>query len=60
MTIRNENDELVCECNDCGAELYSRTAGFKSFIVDIKDAGWRIRKDGDEWIHLCPCCIEET
>lgn len=28
------------------------------FVEALKSAGWLIRKDGDEWVHLCEVCRE--
>lgn len=55
--IRKEEGELVVECNACEETQYGGTLEFRDFIADIKDNGWRIRKnDMDEWEHFCPEC----
>lgn len=56
--LRNDGDEKVVECNECGAEEYSGTLDFRGFVYDLKKEGWKIRKEGDEWIHICPTCAE--
>lgn len=56
MTIRNVQGELQCECNDCGETHYGGTLEFQAFIADLKEQGWKTRKDDDEWQHLCPGC----
>jgi hypothetical protein len=25
-------------------------------IKEAKESGWVIRKDGDDWVHMCPIC----
>lgn len=55
--IRRDNGELVAECTECGAEFEGGTLEFADFIEDMKENGWKIRKDGDEWQHFCPECL---
>ena len=54
--IRTERGEKVAECNECGIEEFGGTLDFAEFVQQLKDTGWRIRKDGDEWVHECPDC----
>lgn len=57
--IRKDHGELVCECDGCGTEKYGGTLNFQMFVEDIKDEGWKIRKDNGEWCHYCESCVEE-
>lgn len=54
--IYKEDGELVAECNDCGTHEYGGTLEFREFVQSLKDLGWRISKDGEEWVHHCPEC----
>jgi hypothetical protein len=55
--IRRVRGELVAECDDCGAEYAGGVQDdFRAFVDEIKDAGWQIYKDGDDWCHRCPEC----
>lgn len=56
--IRTVKGELIAECTECGEEFPGGTLEWADFIADLKDKGWRIKKDGDEWIHTCPDCQE--
>lgn len=56
--IRKVKGELVAECNECGDEFPGGVLEWFPFINDMKENGWKITKDGDEWIHLCPDCQE--
>lgn len=58
--IRKDKGELVAECNECGEEEYAGTLDFADFIADLKDKGWKIRKDDEagEWTHTCASCAE--
>lgn len=58
--IHREDGELVCECNECGNEEYAGTLEFREFVQSLKEDGWKIRKDGDVWLHICPKCAEEV
>ncbi len=49
---------FIADCDLCS---YSEDTGEEDFYqaVDfIKESGWRITKEGDEWIHICPSCHE--
>ncbi len=54
--IRKERGELIAECNECGDEFPGGVLEWSEFIADLKANGWRIKKDGDEWIHECESC----
>ena len=58
MIRRERLGELVCECEDCGAEYRGGiTEEFRDFIGELRDAGWKIAKDEDgEFVHCCPEC----
>lgn len=57
--IRKVKGELVATCTDCGEEHPGGCQDdFAAFVQEIRDAGWRIGKDGDEWWHRCPACAE--
>jgi hypothetical protein len=30
------------------------------FVAMLKEEGWKIRKEDDVWIHVCPTCSEGT
>lgn len=56
--ISRDDGELYAEC-ECGETHYGGTFDFRDFIVDLKKAGWRIRKeegDAGEWLHICSAC----
>lgn len=55
--IHKEDDELVAECDDCGLSEYGGTLEFKEFVQQLKDTGWKIRKEDGQWLHRCPDCV---
>jgi len=58
--IHREGGELVAECTECGAEFAGGVMDdFHAFIADLKEEGWKIRKNGDDWDHVCPDCLLE-
>lgn len=61
--IRRERGELIAECDNCGesSDCYFRGGDdWHEFIAELKEKGWRIRKDDDEWKHYCPDCVAEA
>jgi ferredoxin len=66
MTIKRDKDELCATCDECGEECYSGAAydpssqeDFRSFVKDLRDEGWSVNKEDDEWTHRCSTCSEE-
>lgn len=55
--IRKDNGELIAECNECSAEFAGGAFEWSEFIQDLKDNGWKFRKEDDEWEHFCPDCV---
>jgi len=44
-------------CDDCSAasidvEAYS----FSEAVNELKNAKWLIKKDGNDWVHICDDC----
>jgi len=55
--IRTGRDgELECSCDECGVTAYGGTLDFREFVATLKEEGWRIRKEDDEWCHYCCDC----
>lgn len=57
--IERSKGELTVECDDCGETQHGGTTDWQQFIQDIKNDGWRIVKDGKEWLHYCEDCARE-
>lgn len=61
MIERNREMEcydVTCDGKKCQEYLQVETDSFSACRAEMKEQGWRIIKDGDEWIHLCPACVE--
>ena len=55
--IRKEKGEFIAECEECGTEHAGGVIDqWSEFIADLKENGWKIAKDQDEWTHTCPDC----
>lgn len=47
-------------CDNCEEEETTIDSEDWQYMIDeLKDRGWRIRKDGDEWKHICEACQKE-
>lgn len=66
MTIDRHKGELFCICDECGEELKDKRGSaaryepddFDVLVSDLRDAGWRISKEGSVYEHHCPDCQE--
>lgn len=57
MTIERQHGELVMTCDECGTEFCGGCEDdFARFVQDAKREGWKVLKEGDEWLHNCPEC----
>ena len=48
----------VVECDHCGA-IQSLEPDFAQAREALHFHGWRTKRQGTEWIHTCPECVEE-
>ena len=57
MTIIFNRDFKEAECNGCEMTLdLDEYDDFYEAVEALKEDGWRIFKDGDDWVHYCPDC----
>jgi hypothetical protein len=57
--INRLDGKLVICCDFCSDEDASDTDDFTEAWGMWKDDGWRAFKEGGEWQHKCPNCIED-
>jgi len=50
--------DYVVNCDECGDEETIDAESFAECVERIKDMGWKIRHDGNEWVHYCLSCKE--
>ncbi len=48
--------KITFECDECGDELDTETADFDDAKEHARSEGWRTKKDGSDWLNLCPDC----
>lgn len=48
--------EVYCDGPKCGESEELETDHFLSAIDQIKTLGWKIVKNANDWMHLCPTC----
>lgn len=60
MTIEREwhNGPIIFRCDGPKCHEYDETrcAEFPGALAKLKAHGWKARKVGDEWQHICPDC----
>lgn len=56
MTMSRKGGELHCDCDheDCSKREYAGVLEFTEFAHVLKETGWEIIKEGEDWIHYCP------
>lgn len=55
MSILREYGKYSLYCDNCGEHI-DDFEEFQDAVYFKKTAGWKSRKDGKEWIDLCPDC----
>jgi len=57
MTIERAYGKVAFVCDDCETESDTQSGeDFDILLNDLKEAGWRVVKEGGEWCHYCPNC----
>jgi len=47
---------LICDKCESEETKPQDSEDFDILISDAKDAGWKIVREGGEWMHICPPC----
>jgi len=58
MSIIKQYGKYVAVCDICEQELPGED-DFDDAVEEKKQAGWKTRKDGDEWVDICCDCQED-
>lgn len=56
MAIDRQFNEVIFICDTCEDTFDSGEEDFDTAKDDMKKAGWKITKEGDEWKHYCRGC----
>ena len=56
--IDRQHDEIVfhCDGDKCHESVETGHEEWSSALAFMKRKGWRVLKDGQEWLHLCKDC----
>lgn len=54
--------DVTITCETCDEEaIFEADDGyvdFRAMNAELKQSGWITYKDGDEWCHKCPNCVQ--
>jgi hypothetical protein len=56
--ILKEYGKFTPACDGCEVTL-AKEDNFQEATDAIRGADWSTKKDGDDWINLCPTCQKE-
>lgn len=58
MTLVRERYEgpISFQCDTCNEIDETHTVNFHGAIAKLKSHGWKISKQGDDWVHYCKDC----
>jgi len=57
---RDKHGEFYIECFLCeDVEELPDAENFNEAVEEAKSAGWSIRLNNADWVHLCPSCKGE-
>lgn len=56
MTVHWNHNAASFECDSCDEILDTNEDEFAAAWSKARDAGWRSKKIGTEWVHGCPGC----
>ena len=50
---------VTCDITGCSNYEDLEVRSFYEAIEEMHSRGWKSRKENDEWIHVCPSCVED-
>ena len=57
----NRLEMMTVDCDNEDCDGWDEFDGSWHECIDaMKNAGWKIKKSGEEWIHLCSMCKNEV
>jgi ribosomal protein L37AE/L43A len=56
MSVTRENDEVIWECDGCGALLHTYLTNFDAARTKLNNSEWSVRHMLGSWEHFCPKC----
>ena len=55
----NGQYSATCDQRGCNEYIDTEEREFSEAIAHARDAGWKVYKEGDEWVNCCPDCAEK-
>lgn len=56
MIVRGAKGEIGLACDACPDGIETEETDFLKALDAAKAEGWKVRRIGGEWAHLCPAC----
>lgn len=62
MSIQREfyDAPISFVCDECYEVAETQCQNFSGALAKVKSRGWAVRKDGEDWLHVCPDCRKEA
>lgn len=60
MSVERHNDDVVFCCDGCGEYLETHETDFPDAMRSLRDAGWKAKKAGAYWEHICDMCDNDV
>jgi len=54
--LDRQKGNIIFECDGCADVLETETGDFDSAMNLFRREGWKARKIGEDWMHLCRKC----
>lgn len=55
--IEKDGAHFVASCDFCSNHHDTEERDFYAAVEAVKRAGWRVFKQGQEWLHKCADCL---
>lgn len=57
--LERSGGQIEFACDGCSESLSTGTVDFRKAVVTLGEERWIAIKDGEEWKHYCPTCVED-
>lgn len=57
--IDRSGGEITFHCDQCADFMETEERDWDAAQAMFRSNGWKARKIGPEWVHLCPACAED-
>jgi hypothetical protein len=56
--IQRIHGKVTFECDRCGEVLNTAEGDFQDALQTLRESGWKAKKIGDDWTHICDECAK--